>query len=48
MLGLIATAALAIYGLYFFAIIKLIPVTLTLPGIAGLILTGVAPPTRTS
>jgi SecD/SecF fusion protein len=42
-LGLIATAALAIYGLYFFAIIKLIPVTLTLPGIAGLILTlGVA------
>jgi SecD/SecF fusion protein len=42
-LGVIATVALAIYGLYFFAIIKLIPVTLTLPGIAGLILTlGVA------
>ncbi len=28
-----------IYGLYFFALIKLIPITLTLPGIAGLILT---------
>ena len=42
-LGAIATVALAIYGLYFFAIIKLIPITLTLPGIAGLILTlGVA------
>ena len=42
-LGLIAVAALAVYGLYFFALIKLIPVTLTLPGIAGLILTlGVA------
>jgi SecD/SecF fusion protein len=43
MLGLIATAALAVYSLYFFALIKLIPITLTLPGIAGLILTiGVA------
>ena len=32
-----------IYALYFFALIKLIPITLTLPGIAGLILTiGVA------
>ena len=42
-LGLIATFALAIYGIYFFALVKLIPVTLTLPGIAGLILTlGVA------
>src|SRR5215210_4809695 len=42
-LGLIATVALAIYAVYFFALIKLIPVTLTLPGIAGLILTlGVA------
>jgi SecD/SecF fusion protein len=42
-LGLIAVLALAIYGVYFFALIKLIPVTLTLPGIAGLILTlGVA------
>jgi SecD/SecF fusion protein len=42
-LGVIAVAALAVYGLYFFALIKLIPITLTLPGIAGLILTiGVA------
>jgi SecD/SecF fusion protein len=42
-LGVIAVAALAIYGVYFFALIKLIPVVLTLPGIAGLILTlGVA------
>ena len=43
MLGLIAVAGLAAYALYFFALIKLIPITLTLPGIAGLILTiGVA------
>ena len=43
MLGVIAVAALGIYGVYFFALIKLIPVVLTLPGIAGLILTlGVA------
>jgi SecD/SecF fusion protein len=42
-LGVIAVIALGIYALYFFALIKLIPVTLTLPGIAGLILTlGVA------
>ena len=42
-LGLIAVAGLAAYALYFYALIKLIPVTLTLPGIAGLILTiGVA------
>ncbi len=42
-LGLIATGALIAYALYFYALIKLIPVTLTLPGIAGLILTiGVA------
>jgi SecD/SecF fusion protein len=42
-LGVIAAVALAIYAVYFFAIIKLIPITLTLPGIAGLILTlGVA------
>ena len=42
-LGAIAVVALAIYALYFYALIKLIPVTLTLPGIAGLILTiGVA------
>jgi SecD/SecF fusion protein len=42
-LGLIATAGLLVYALYLFALIKLIPVVLTLPGIAGLILTiGVA------
>ncbi|MFP5361647.1 MAG: protein translocase subunit SecD [Thermoleophilia bacterium] len=42
-LGVIAVAALGIYGVYFYALIKLIPVVLTLPGIAGLILTlGVA------
>ena len=42
-LGVIATLALAIYGLYFYAIVELLPIVLTLPGIAGLILTlGVA------
>jgi SecD/SecF fusion protein len=42
-LGLIATLALAIYGLYFYAIVELLPIVLTLPGLAGLILTlGVA------
>ena len=42
-LGVIATVGLAVYGVYFFALIKLIPITLTLAGIAGLILTiGVA------
>src|SRR3954453_6105543 len=38
-LGVIATVALCIYALYFYALIKLIPITLTLPSIAGLILT---------
>ncbi len=38
-LGMIAVGGLVIYGIYFFALIKLIPITLTLPGIAGLILT---------
>jgi SecD/SecF fusion protein len=43
MLGLIAVAGLLVYGIYFFALIKLIPITLSLAGIAGLILTiGVA------
>ena len=43
MLGVIAVGALVVYAIYFFALIKLIPITLTLPGIAGLILTiGVA------
>jgi SecD/SecF fusion protein len=42
-LGAIAIGGLLIYGIYFYALIKLIPITLTLPGIAGLILTiGVA------
>src|SRR6202008_4616367 len=35
--------ALFVYAIYLFALIKLIPITMTLPGIAGLILTiGVA------
>jgi SecD/SecF fusion protein len=42
-LGVIAVAGLAIYALYFYALVKLVPIVLTLPGIAGLILTiGVA------
>ncbi|HXV05465.1 MAG TPA: protein translocase subunit SecD [Solirubrobacterales bacterium] len=42
-LGLVASLALGAYGVIFFALVKLIPVTLTLPGIAGLVLTiGVA------
>jgi SecD/SecF fusion protein len=43
LLGMIAIGGLVIYGVYFFGLIKLIPITMTLPGIAGLILTiGVA------
>ncbi len=38
-LGLISVFALGAYGVIFFALIKLIPITLTLPGIAGLVLT---------
>jgi len=42
-MGVIAVTALCIYAVYLYALIKLIPITLTLPGIAGLILTiGVA------
>src|SRR4051794_7177574 len=42
-LGIIAVGALIVYAIYLFALIKLIPITMTLPGIAGLILTiGVA------
>ncbi|MCX6816876.1 MAG: protein translocase subunit SecD [Candidatus Beckwithbacteria bacterium] len=37
--GFLADVALAIYGLITLAIYKLVPVTLTLPGIAGFILT---------
>jgi SecD/SecF fusion protein len=38
-LGAIAVGGLLVYGVYYFALIKLIPITLTLPGIAGGILT---------
>jgi SecD/SecF fusion protein len=38
-LGLVATAALLIYAVLLFALVKLIPITLTLPGIAGMVLT---------
>src|SRR5215217_5484469 len=38
-LGLVATVALLVYAVLLFALIKLIPITLTLPGIAGMVLT---------
>ncbi|HEX2234080.1 MAG TPA: protein translocase subunit SecD, partial [Thermoleophilaceae bacterium] len=38
-LGGVATVALVIYAVLLFALVKLIPITLTLPGIAGLVLT---------
>jgi SecD/SecF fusion protein len=38
-LGLVATGALLVYAALLFALIKLIPITLTLPGIAGMVLT---------
>src|SRR4051812_22803199 len=38
-LGVVATVALLVYALFLFALIKLIPITLTLPGIAGMVLT---------
>ncbi|MBO9532841.1 MAG: protein translocase subunit SecD [Solirubrobacteraceae bacterium] len=42
-LGVLAISGLALYTLFFYALVKAIPITLTLPGIAGLILTiGVA------
>ncbi len=42
-LGLIAALGLLVYALFYFALIKALPITVTLPGIAGLILTiGVA------
>jgi len=42
-LGVVASIALGAYAVIFFALIDLIPITLTLPGIAGLVLTiGVA------
>ncbi|MEK6271453.1 MAG: protein translocase subunit SecD [Actinomycetota bacterium] len=43
LLGVISAIGLGVYGVIFFALVKLIPITLTLPGIAGLVLTiGVA------
>ena len=42
-LGVIAAGTLVIYAVLLFALVKLIPITMTLPGIAGLVLTlGVA------
>ena len=42
-LGVVAALGLVIYAVILFAVVKLIPITMTLPGIAGLILTlGVA------
>src|SRR3954468_2504468 len=38
-LGGVAAIALVIYAVLLFAVVKLIPITLTLPGIAGLVLT---------
>ncbi|MGH2832498.1 MAG: protein translocase subunit SecF, partial [Solirubrobacteraceae bacterium] len=38
-LGMVAIGGLCIYGAYFFALIKEIPITMTLPGIAGMIIT---------
>ncbi len=38
-LGGVAAIALLIYAVFLFALVKLIPITLTLPGIAGMVLT---------
>ena len=38
-LGAVATVALLVYAALLFALVKLIPITLTLPGIAGMVLT---------
>jgi len=38
-LGVVAAITLIIYAIFLFALVKLIPITLTLPGIAGTILT---------
>ncbi len=38
-LGAVATVALLIYAVLLFGLVKLIPITMTLPGIAGLVLT---------
>ena len=39
MLGAVAAVTLVIYAVLLFALVKLIPITLTLPGIAGMVLT---------
>ncbi len=39
LLGIVASLTLVLYALYFLAIVKLLPVTLTLAGVAGFILT---------
>lgn len=39
LLGVVATFALLIYAALFYAVILMVPITLTLPGIAGVILT---------
>lgn len=42
-LGVVASLALIVYAIIFLAMVKVIPITMTLPGIAGLVLTiGVA------
>ena len=42
-LGVVAAVGLVVYAVFFLAMVKLIPITLTLPGIAGMVLTiGVA------
>jgi SecD/SecF fusion protein len=38
-LGMVAAVTLVIYAIFLFALVKLIPITLTLPGIAGMVLT---------
>jgi SecD/SecF fusion protein len=38
-LGVVAAITLIIYAIFLFALVKLIPITLTLPGIAGMLLT---------
>ena len=38
-LGAVATVTLLLYAAFLFALVKLIPITLTLPGIAGMVLT---------
>jgi len=39
LLGLVAAGAIVLYGVFLWAVVVMIPITLTLPGIAGIILT---------